>query len=226
MKRLILATMISLLIPISGVQAEESPDSSPNLTGYWTINEKLSDDLQQVMMKAMGGGRGGGKGGGGGHGGGGGGMGGGGRGGGMGGGGRGGGMGGGGRGGGMSGGGGDSSANNPQAQKRAEEMKQQYSRLEIFQDGDELNVTNGLDITRLLYTDGRTNTIWTQRGEAAATAIWEGSTLVIRWKTRQETLARVRYYSLDEEKKRLTVSEEIQIPNKDEVVKIRMVYDR
>jgi len=216
MNRTILFTMIFLLITITGVPAEESLDNQPNLTGFWTINEKMSDDLQQVMMEAMGGGKGSGRGGGGGGG----------RGG-SGGGGRGGG-GGGGRGGGGGGhpGGSADMPQNSKAQQRAEEMKKQYSRLEIFQDGHELNVTNGLDITRLLYTDGRTNHIWTQRGEATATASWVGSTLVVKWKTQQETVARVRYYSLENGGKRLFVSEEIQIPGKDELVKVKMVYDR
>jgi hypothetical protein len=213
MKRTILSTMLIMLIAVPLSQAQDNIEQHPNFTGNWNLNEKLSDDIQQIMMKAMGGGGGKGRGGGGGGGGrgGGGGMGG------------GGGRGGGGGMGGQPGGG--QSGPNPQAQKRAEEMKQQYSRLEIFQDGLELNVTDGLDITRLLHTDGRTENIWTQRGEATATANWEKDELVIQWKTRQDSKSRTRKYQLSEDGTRLNVRELIRIPGSKEMISAQLVYD-
>ncbi len=208
MKQSILVALLFMLISVPLSMAQETGQHL-NFTGNWTLNKKLSDDVQQVMMKAMGGG---GKGRGG--------MGGGGRGG------HGGGRGGGGRGGGMGGQpGGGQSGGNPQTQKRAEKMKQQFSRLEIFQDGIELNVTDGLDITRLLHTDGRSDTIWTQRGEATAETNWENDILVIQWKTRQDTKARIRHYQLDEKGSRLTVKEMIRMPNSKEMLSVQLVYD-
>jgi len=210
MKRSILSTMLFLLVAVPLSQAQDNIEQHPNFTGNWTLNEKLSDDIQQIMMKAMGGGGGKGSssGGGGGR-----------RGGGMGG-------GGGGRGGSMGGQpGGGQSGPNPQAQKRAEEMKLQYSRLEVFQDGLELNVTDGLDITRLLHTDGRTENIWTQRGEATATANWEKDVLVIQWQTSQDTKSRTRKYQLSEDGTRLNVRELIRIPGSKEMLSAQLVYD-
>ena len=47
------------------------------------------------------------------------------------------------------------------AQQRLIRIQEEYARLEIYHDGIELNVTNGLDISRLLFTDGRRMNIWT-----------------------------------------------------------------
>ncbi len=209
----ILILLSVLLIFPCTTTATDSNEEHPNLSGIWTLNPKQSDDLQQVMMKSMGsrGGHKGGKGGG--------------RGGGMGGG-RGGGMGG-GRGGGMGGSqGAGQSGPNSQAKARAEELKQEHSRLEIFQDGDELNVTNGLDITRLLHTDGRTENIWTGRGEAKATANWQDQILVVQWQTRQDTVGRIRRYLLSEDGRTMTVKEQIRLPGQKDMVSVRFVYNR
>lgn len=214
MKSPILFTLLIMIIAVPLSMAEETADQHPDFTGSWVLNKSLSDDIQQVMMKATGGanrgGGGGGKSGGGGRGGGGG---------------R---RGGGGGGGGGSMGGqpdGGQSGDNPQAQKRSEEMKLQLSSLEVFQDGLELNITDGLEITRLLHTDGREEKIWTQRGEATATANWEADTLVVEWKTSQDTTARTRYYQLNENGKLLTVRELIRIPGSKEMVNVQLVYN-
>ena len=105
-------------------------------------------------------------------------------------------------------------------------MKQEYSHLDIFHDGIELNVTNGMDISRFMYTDGRENTIFTQFGQATAKANWHGHSLDVEWKTRQDTTARVRHYQLSEDGQQLYVSEERNIPGQDKPVDIRLVYDR
>jgi len=215
MKRSILLTLFLLLISAPLGMAREVSEH-PNFTGNWTLNKNLSDDIHQVMMKAMGSenrrGGGGGNGSGG-----------------MGSRGRSGGRGG-GRGGGMGGGmggrpGSGQSGPNPQARKRSEEMKQQHSRLEIFQDGIELNITNGLDITHLLHTDGRTENIWTQRGQATATANWQAHTLVVRWETRQEAGGRTRTFQLNEAGTRMTVKEMIRVPGSKGMVSVQLVYD-
>lgn len=223
-RAVMIALTVSLLIvssawaqadAVSDTQAVDvSPDSQPNLTGNWVLNVKASDDMAAVMREAMGGGQsmgGGGKGGGGG-----------GRGGGMGGGRGGGGQG--GQGGGM-GNSGDDEARSVKAQQRLIRFQEEYSRMEIFHDGIELNVTNGLDISRLLFTDGRRMNIWTQQGEATATAHWQDRTLVVEWKTGQDTMSRIRYYTLPETGYQLTMTESRRLPGQDKTVKIRMVYD-
>ena len=97
--------------------------------------------------------------------------------------------------------------------------------MEIFHDGIELNVTNGLDISRLLFTDGRRMNIWTQQGEANATAHWQDRTLVMEWKTRQDTMSRIRHYTVSETGFQLVMTETRRLPGHDKTVKIRMVYD-
>jgi len=213
MKSVARITFLLLITPLLFLSAAQAQDDSPNLTGNWVLNEKESDDFAEVMREAMGGsqGRGGGGMQGGGKGGG-----------------RGGGRGGGG-GGGRGGGMGDSEQDPGKAaktQQRLTRAREEYSRLEIFHDGIELNVTNGLDITRLLFTDGRQMNIWTQQGEAKATATWQKQTLIVEWKTRQDTMNRIRYYTLSDGGQQLTMTESRRLPGKDKPVKITMVYDR
>ena len=123
------------------------------------------------------------------------------------------------------GGGGGGPQDSEEAQKRLEDLKLQYATLEIFQDGVELNVTNGLEITQLFYTDGRQMTIWTQHGEADATAVWQDQTLVMTWKTRQDAPQRVRQYEISEDGLTLTATEERQLPGQEKPTKVKLVYD-
>lgn len=206
--------ILSLLVAVSCL----AQDDPPNLTGNWILNAGESDDLGAVMRAGGGGGErpAGGQGGGPGGGGGGGGRGGG----------QGGGPGGGGHGGGKGGGNqGQNEDRQAQAEERRAQQQEEYSRLEIFQDGIELNVTNGLDITRLLFTDGREMTIFTQQGEARAAASWEDNTLVVHWTTGGDQRARTRIYTLSEDGRKLNMTEERHLPGQDKTVKIRMVYD-
>ena len=206
-------TLLLLITPLLFLSPAQAQDETPNLTGNWVLNEKQSDDFAEVMREAMGGSQGKGGGGmkGGGQGGG------------------GGGRGGGGRGGGGQGGGMSDSGQDPnkaaKTQQRLARAREEYSRLEIFHDGIELNVTNGLDISRLLFTDGRQMNIWTQQGEAKATATWQKRTLIVEWKTRQDTMNRIRYYTLSEGGMQLTMTESRRLPGQDKTVKITMVYD-
>ncbi len=212
------AAMISLIISLLSVASSWAQDNSlsdtlavdvscdaqPNLTGNWILNVKASDDMAAVIREAMGGGQN------------------------MGGDRKGGDRKGGGRGGGRGGGMGNTSedpARQVKAQQRLARIQEEYSRMEIFHDGIELNVTNGLDISRLLFTDNRRMNIWTQQGEATATAHWQDRTLVVEWKTSQDTMSRIRYYTLSETGYQLVMTESRRLPGQDKTVKIRMVYD-
>jgi hypothetical protein len=194
--------ILSLLFLV-GAKAQDSPT---NLTGAWVLNEKESDNFTEIMNRASGGGqvdrqtgRGKGQGGGG--------------------------RGGGGRGGGRNSGSSGDEERQVRAQQKLTRAQMEYSRLEIFHDGIELNVTNGLDISRLLFTDGRLMNIWTQNGEATATASWQDRTLVVTWKTSQDTMSRIRYYTLAEGGQQLTMTESRRLPGQDKSIKIKMVYD-
>jgi hypothetical protein len=182
--------------------------SLPDLSGKWTLNASQSTDLDSAMGQGRGG-----------------------RGEGMGRGGPGGGMGRGGRGGPPGGGGpggrgGQDEARNSQVDSRREEMKKQIASLEIFQEGDELNLTNGLDITQLIYTDGRTHKIWTQHGEAEASSHWEDRALVLSIQNDRAPEPRVRRFTLSEDGNQLIISEQRPVPGQENPVTINLVYDR
>ncbi len=215
MRVLLLQILVVLMVLGTNGQAvagDPADSTTPNFSGTWVLNKKLSDSLQPARTEGArpGGGRGG--------------MGGGGRGGGgM------GGKGGGGRGG---RGGGNMKSDEifaqPSGQKhdRIKRLEEELSRLEIFHDGIELNLTNGLDISRLLFTDGRTTSIWTERGEAQAEARWEASTLVVQWKSGQGDVSRTRRYSLSDSGFQITVTESRRQPQSDKYRDLTLVYDK
>ena len=185
-------------------------ETSIDLSGNWIIDKKASDDIKAALAPS--GGRG--KSGGGGH---------------SGGGGRGGG--GGGGGGGRGGGGGQggmnqqpSGADQKRMQKTMEDMEKELSRLEIFQTGHELNVTDGMDMTRLIFTDGRDNTIWTRQGEAQATTEWIGRTLKIQINSENQKQGQVRHYTLSEDGSKLVVLLKKSMGKGGEPKTIRLVY--
>lgn len=198
MRRFLLALAVITLV--AGPDTVWSQDEiEPNFTGTWILNQDLSDSFQPQRPSngsAQGGRRGGG--------------------------GRGGGR---GRGGGMEPGAGD---RRPAAQdtKRAARLKQAVSRLEIFHAGPELNITSGLEISRLFYTDGRSTTILTDRGEATASAQWEGATLKILSQNGNGGPSRQLSYTLSAEGQRLTVTESRTGPGSDKSQEMKRVYDK
>lgn len=202
MRRYLTALLITVTLVEPALAGATTPRQHPNFTGTWTLNRHLSDPIQPPRpagsQQSPGGGskRGGG------------------------------GRDGGGRHGGSGHGRGGEQQSSTQAQQRAARLQQELSHLEIFHDGNELDVTNGLDISRLLFTDGRTMTIWTQRGEATATAVWEGQTLVVQWKTRQDKVARSRRYTLEADGQRLTISEKRRLPQGQDFHEIILIYDK
>jgi hypothetical protein len=181
------------------VVAAQANDTIPDLTGTWVLNENESDTFN-APGRGQGGtpAKGGGRGGGG--------------------------RGGGGRGGGGGQGGGQEPSAEDQA--RLEERNKALSKLVIFQQGFEMNVTNGLDISRMLITDGRDLEIWTQQGMASATATWNGPTLVVRWSVSEEGPEQVRRYSLEEDGLKLSVRATVQRPDSDKTHTVSLVYDR
>lgn len=199
---LILLAITALTAPAA---AADDHATTPNFSGRWTLNRKLSDPLQPARptngQAAHGGGMSGTSG----------------R--------RGGGRGGGRRDSGMSPQG-KGAQDSGRGKQRAAQLQQELSHLEIFHDGIELDVTNGLDISHLLFTDGRSMTIWTQRGEATATATWEGNSLVVAWKTPPDNTLRRRRYTLAADGRQLKVTVERPQPGSDELHEIVLIYDK
>lgn len=213
MKNLWIAAFLFLAAAAIPTLAQAEGSTPPgDLTGQWVLNQSQSTDLAATTRQGMSG-RSGGRGG---------------QGGGMGRGGMGGGMGRGGRGGPPGGGGRGSQGEGPssQAQKHLEEMQKQIARLDIYQEGDELNLTNGLDITQLIYTDGRIHKIWTQRGEVEATSHWDEGVLVLSIQNPRHPEPHVRRFALSEDGSQLTVSEERPVPGQENPVTFKLVYDR
>lgn len=202
------ALTITLLI-LAGAAAAADP--APDLSGVWVLNEQASDDPVTALRPANGGSRPGGgmAGPGGGRRGG-----------------PGGGMGGRGRGMGNDGGeGGGAPPRERQGADRALALQKRLSRLQIFMAGDEFNLTDGLDISRVLRTDGRTATVWTERGEQQATASWQGGALLVAW-TGGRGPGRTTRFELAPEGNQLVVLEQLVRPGEEEPVTLRLVYDR
>ena len=170
---------------------------APDLTGEWILNEKESDAFAAPGRAGPPPDGGGGRGGG---------------------------RGGGGRG--FRGGSGDGGGPSADQQAMMEERKKAMSHLVIFQEDLELNVTDGLGISWLLFTDGRDMEIWTRQGMADATAAWEGAVLVIRYSAGEEGPEQVTRYSLDEDGTRLRAILTHQRPGEDENLTATMIYDR
>ncbi len=110
-------------------------------------------------------------------------------------------------------------------QDRDRTMQRRIARLAIFSDGPEFDVTDGLDITRVLHTDGRTETVWTEHGEQQATAAWMDGVLEVRWQGRRGP-GRVTRYALEGDGAQLVVLEQVQMPGSKDAVTLRLVYDR
>ena len=208
----ILFFLLTVALALNVAATEPDPAGTPTerISGKWILNEKHSESFDKLARRGRpsgvrGGGPGGGLKGG-----------------------RGGGMGGGPGGGNGGAPGGDEDRNTTQNRKMdpRTHMKKKFERLEIYINGLELNVTDGLDITHLLYTDARQVTIWTERGEAKAQALWSGDELEVRWQASNGDTARIRYYIPSEDGQTLTVVDRLRQPDSEEFVSLQMVYDR
>ena len=111
-------------------------------------------------------------------------------------------------------------------QQKLEAMKRKVARITIFQEGLEFNVTDGQDISHLLFTDGREMTIWTDRGQATAFAAWNGPVLVTRWRMGKDQPENIRRFSLDAATDRLIVTDTFTRPDSDKPTTRTMTYDR
>lgn len=188
---------IILLLALAGTAAADETPARPDLSGQWVLNQQASDNLMEVLGPAAAG-RGGGGGGGG------------------------------GRGGGGHGGVGQSDMSqedrSAQIQRRMERILERLNTLEIFHEDPDLDYTDGLEISRLLHTDGRTDTVWTDQGQMKATAAWNGSTLEITW--RGERGSRKTYLSLSADGDQLIANEQLTSHGGGPGATIRLVYDR
>ncbi len=220
-KTLLLAILAVALLS-SALAAQDKPAAKPScFNGAWALDVARSDDPTKLMPKSAAPGHrpGGGKGGGPGMGGGGGGMGG---------------------GPGMGGGGGMGGGDGSQSNTRGgsfggertgkaagagapPEMTGGRSRLVLFHEGPEFGVTDAMDISQTVTTDGRRCERWTQRGQVFETAKAESGRIVVRSEG-QDGQARTTTYELNADGSELTVLTTFKPPWADKEVSLRSVY--
>lgn len=205
--------------PASEAPAGQAPARAhPDFSGSWQLDPKASDDPAGVPD---GGGRGqGGPGGGG----------------------RGPGGGGGGRG---PGGGGRGSAVDPnqgtlpgegfdgsdapereRAEAEGRQSAREFGQMEIFHAGDEFDLTDGMQISRMLQIGGPPTEVFTPRGAVKATAAWDNDALLVTESDPQGQVRRTRQFHLSAGGGTLTVREIRHRPGKEGSHTMTMVYRR
>ncbi len=97
--------------------------------------------------------------------------------------------------------------------------------LVIFHEGAEFAVTNAMDISQTVYTDGRNTTRWSARGQVEESARVGEDGIVVKSFGKQDP-SHVVTYILSKDGNRLTVLHVFSPPNRDEKVRRTLVYDR
>lgn len=211
------AAVLAMLLATAGPAAADDPapeapaattapaTTAPDLSGSWVLNRSQSDDPAAMMGGGPGGGDRDGEGRGG------------------------------GRGGGRYRGGalgeGEDSTDSPTDVRKGPDaamvarLDQRIASMDIFQAGNEFNLTDGLDISRMLHTDGREESVWTERGEAKAKAGWRDGALVIDWAGGRGP-ARTTRFELSADGNQLYVFEQVVKPGEKKPISMRLVYDR
>lgn len=102
----------------------------------------------------------------------------------------------------------------------------EFGQLEIFHAGDEFNLTDGMQISRMLRIGGQPTEVFTPRGTVKAAAAWDGGALVVTESDPQGQVRRTRQFLLSNDGGTLTVREIRHGPGKDGDHALTMVYRR
>lgn len=206
-------------VPVADVPAKATPATAaptpsaarPDFSGLWQLDPKASDDpaaLGSGPGRGPGGGPGGGRG----------------------------------RGGGPMGGGpssdphggrmpgqgfdGEETGANERDEAAGRRSAREFGHLEIFHADDELNLTDGMQISRSLRIGGAPVEVFTPRGTVRAAAAWDGPSLVLTERDAHDQIRRTRHLILSPDRSTLTVKEIRHLPGRDGNQVLTMVYRR
>ncbi len=112
------------------------------------------------------------------------------------------------------------------AEAAGRQTGREFGRLEIFHDGDEFDLTDGMQISRMLKIGGQPTEVFTPRGSMKAAAAWEGEALVVTERNPEGRVMRTRQFMLSADKQVLTVREVRHMPGKDGDLSMTVVYRR
>jgi len=102
----------------------------------------------------------------------------------------------------------------------------EFGQLEIFHAGDEFDLTDGMQVSRMLTIGGQPTEVFTPRGPAKATAAWDNDALLVTESDPQGQVRRTRQFQLSSDGGTLTVREIRHRPGKEGNHTMTMVYRR
>ncbi len=102
----------------------------------------------------------------------------------------------------------------------------EFGQLEIFHSGDEFDLTDGMQVSRMLTIGGQPTEVFTPRGPAKATAAWDYDALLVTESDPQGQVRRTRQFQLSADGGTLTVREIRHRPGKEGNHTMTMVYRR
>lgn len=103
---------------------------------------------------------------------------------------------------------------NEKAEAAGRQAAREFSVLEIFHDGDEFDLTDGMEISRMLRIGGELTNVFTPHGVVKATAAWESDALVVTESDAQGQVWRSHHFLLSAGGNTLTVRQIRQQPGK------------
>ena len=110
------------------------------------------------------------------------------------------------------------------AEAMAGETSREAAELEIFQAGDEFNLTDGMQVSQMLRIGGEPTELLTPRGSLMASATWEGEILAVTERDPKGEVRRTRQFSLSPDRSVLTVRDIRHRPGKDGDLALTMIY--
>ena len=103
---------------------------------------------------------------------------------------------------------------NEKAEAAGRQAAREFSELEIFHAGDEFDLTDGMQISRMLRIGGQPTDIFTPHGVMKATAAWEKDTLVVTERDPQGQMRRAHHFLISPGGNTLTVRQIRHQPGK------------